>query len=147
MPALTPPALVLVTGASGFLGPYVIQALQSAGFTVRATARDATKAAYLTSTFPGLDVALVPDGAAPGAYDAAAAGTDAVVHAASPLDVVNTGPPAAVIDPAVKGVTELLASAAKTSVRRVVQISSLAAITNTSWNEGKRVLTEESGLL
>ncbi|KLT45562.1 dihydrokaempferol 4-reductase [Cutaneotrichosporon oleaginosum] len=143
MPALTPPALILVTGASGFLGPHIIKALLAAGFTVRGTARDEVKAAYLTNTF-GIDVAIVPDGAAPGAYDVAVKGVAGVVHAASPLDVTNTGDPDLVILPAKNGTISLLASCATSTVQRVVQISSLAAVTNSNWAEGRVTLTEDA---
>ncbi|GMK53857.1 hypothetical protein CspeluHIS016_0104430 [Cutaneotrichosporon spelunceum] len=141
MPALTAPAHILVTGASGFLGPYLVKALLAAGFTVRATARDTTKAEYLTTSFPGIEIAIVPDGAAPGAYDAAVRGVDGVVHAASPLDATNPGDPSVVIDPAVKGVTGLLASVSNTTVKRVVQISSLAAVAHPNFTV-QRIYTE-----
>ncbi|CAK9780994.1 dihydrokaempferol 4-reductase [Cutaneotrichosporon oleaginosum] len=139
MPAVQPPALILVTGASGFLGGHIVRALLAAGFRVRATARDDTKAAYLTSAFKGIEVAIVPDGAAPGAYDAAVVGVAGVVHAASPLDTQNTGHPNLVIEPAVKNVTELMSSVK--DVKRVVQISSIAAV-STSFIKGGGVLSE-----
>lgn len=61
----------------------------------------------------------------PGAYDAAVKSIDGVVHAASPLDLFNTGDPALVIDPAVRGVTGILASMEGSGVKRIVLIRSV----------------------
>lgn len=70
--------------------------------------------------------AVIPPGRAetdakPGAYDAAAKDVDAIVNVASPVDITNPGDPSLVIDPAVRGVTGLLASMGE-SVKRVVHI-------------------------
>lgn len=92
----------------------------------------------------------------PGTYDEAVKDIDGVVHAASPLDVTNTGDPALVIEPAVHGVTGILKSMEASGVKRIVHIrlaplvrskadrSSLAAVTHGDWDNGKRTFDEES---
>lgn len=121
MPAVTS-GLVLVTGASGFVGTYTVQALLDAGFAVRGTVRSKEKGEHLVSLSPKASYVLVPDMSAPGAYDEAVAGVDAVVHIASPLDGSNTGDPSLVIGPAVAGVTGVLHSLEKANpnVKRIV---------------------------
>ena len=49
MPALHPPAKVLVTGANGFVGCWVVYQLLEAGYAVRAAVRTSDKARTLTS--------------------------------------------------------------------------------------------------
>ena len=50
------------------------------------------------------------NGAQTNAYDKAVKGVDGVIHLASPVDLTNTGHPSLIIEPAVKGVTNLLTS-------------------------------------
>lgn len=76
-----------------------------------------------------------------------------MVHVASPLDTQNTGDPSLVIGPAVAGVTGLLESLLGTEVKRVVQISSVAAIaagekgvhTEAEWNEVAPAVCDKEG--
>src|SRR6266700_338130 len=67
---------VLLTGATGFLGPYVATALAQAGWRVRAALRQAS------GDFPGETVMVGPIGAATN-WAAALAGVDSVVHLAA----------------------------------------------------------------
>lgn len=80
---------------------------------------------------------VVPVIEAPGAYDEAVKDVDGIIHAASPV-VWTWESPSEVIDPAVKGATGILASAAKfgTKVKRVVLTSSTVAIVVEDAKEG-----------
>ena len=51
MPAVRPPATVLVTGASGFIASWVCKALLHAGYGVRGTVRSSSKGDYLKRLF------------------------------------------------------------------------------------------------
>jgi uncharacterized protein YbjT (DUF2867 family) len=51
MPICPPPAKVLVTGASGFIGSWICQILLDAGYAVRATVRSNDKGEYLRNLF------------------------------------------------------------------------------------------------
>ncbi len=128
MPTVDPGALILVTGASGFLGRYIVSALLDAGYRVRITARSAGKIDATRALFPSIEGAVVPDMVERGAYDRAVHGVEGVVHAASPLDGVFAGDPEAYIGPAVAGVQNLAAAVAKSGLKRWVQISSIAAV-------------------
>lgn len=63
MPAISTPAKVLVTGASGFLGTHVVKALINSGFSVRGTVRSTSKGEYLEKLFGGetFEYAVVED--------------------------------------------------------------------------------------
>ncbi|KAL1406832.1 hypothetical protein Q8F55_006241 [Vanrija albida] len=134
MPALPPSSLILVTGASGFMGTHTVGALLDAGFSVRAAVRSAAKGEHLRSSFPQhasrISYTLVPDMSVPTAYDAAVVGAQGVVHLASPTDLATPGAPSVIVQPAVDGVTHLLASVAKFApgVQRIVQMSSVGAV-------------------
>ncbi|WOO84405.1 Putative uncharacterized oxidoreductase [Vanrija pseudolonga] len=134
MPALTPGSLVLVTGASGFMGTHTVGTLLDAGFAVRAAVRSADKGEHLKAEFPAhaerVSYAIVPDMSEPTAYDAAVVGVDAVVHLASPTDLMTPGPPSVIIQPAIDGVVNVLSAVQRfaPTVQRVVQMSSVGAI-------------------
>lgn len=60
MPAINS-GTVLVTGASGFLGTYVVQELLQRGFKVRAVVRDDKKGEYLQKNWPGTEYVIVEE--------------------------------------------------------------------------------------
>lgn len=80
---------------------------------------------------PNLEWAIVESLSAPGAFDAAVKGVDAVAHVASPFTRSFDAPAENVskmLEPAVKGTTSVLeAAAGEPSVKAVVITSSLAA--------------------
>lgn len=52
MPALNgPPALILVTGANGYVGTWIVQHLLKLGYSVRAAVRTAERGQYLQRIF------------------------------------------------------------------------------------------------
>ncbi|MEO8074856.1 MAG: NAD-dependent epimerase/dehydratase family protein [Acidobacteriota bacterium] len=141
---------VCVTGASGFVAAHIVRELLERGYRVRGTVRNAVQAGkygFLTS-LPGAGERLELVGAdllTAGAYDAAVAGCDIVIHTASPYLVNVADPQRDLVDPAVKGTLNVLQSARSAGVRRVVLTSSIAAIcdepvegkvlTEADWNE------------
>ncbi|BEI83501.1 hypothetical protein CcaverHIS002_0401050 [Cutaneotrichosporon cavernicola] len=149
MPAVDS-GLVLVTGASGFLGTYVVKELLQRGYGVRAVVRDTVKGEYVQNKFPGAKYAIVKDMAEltlawclrPCDQGHRRCGARGVAS----LDFDNTGGPEAVIGPAVFGVENLLKAASDPAlggnVKRFVQISSFAAIAGLPDGHAK-TLTEE----
>lgn len=143
---------VCVTGAAGYVGAHVVDVLVSRGCHVRATVRDASdpaKTDHLRKlSRNGVDVELVSaDLMTPGAFDAAFEGCEGVVHAASSVRLKADDPQKEIVDVAVNGTRNVLESARKAGVRRVVQTSSIAAVadpnrsterpfTEADWNDG-----------
>lgn len=128
-------APVLVTGATGYLAGWIVKGLLDQGFTVHGTVRDpdnAAKVGHLTAlaeAAPDRLKLFKADLLTEGAFDAAMAGCGVVFHTASPFTSKITDPQRDLVDPAVKGTRNVLASANRAdSVRRVVVTSSCAAI-------------------
>lgn len=122
---------VLVTGAAGYVGSWVVKYLLEAGLTVHATVRDpdaAGKVAHLRD-LPG-DVRLfAADLLDPGAFDAAMQGCGVVFHTASPFTSNIRDAQRDLVDPAVQGTRNVLGAVNRTdSVNRVVLTSSCAAM-------------------
>ncbi|KAG8220669.1 hypothetical protein J3R82DRAFT_2954 [Butyriboletus roseoflavus] len=134
MPAVQPPAKVLVSGATGYIAAWVVRNLLERGYAVRGTARSLTKGDFLKKVFASygdrFEVVVVEDIAKDGAFDEAVKGVDAIEHTASPFHM-NAVDPDELIKPAVNGTVGILKSILKdgsTEVKRVVITSSGAAV-------------------
>lgn len=130
-----PSEVVVVTGASGYIACHLVQQLLEKGYTVRGTVRDPTdsKKTGCLLKLPGAAERLKlfkADLLDEGSFDEACKGAAVVFHTASPFVTRNvTNPQTELVDPAVKGTTNVLSSVNKAnSVRRVVLTSSVAAI-------------------
>ena len=139
-------APILVTGATGFIASRIVEQLLAAGRTVRGTVRSLKKEHDLAPlrALPGARERLElveADLLAEGSFDRAAAGCAGVMHAASPYVLTVTDPQRELVDPAVNGTRNVLASCERARVARVVLTSSMAAVTDEP--DSHRVLTED----
>jgi UDP-glucose 4-epimerase len=131
-------SLVLVTGASGFIGRALVPALVAAGHDVRAASRGAPAFAPPVETVSHGDLRVAPGDAVN--WRPLLAGVDAVVHLAG-IAHTGQGVPAADYDRVNHRATRALAAAARTAgVRRVVLLSTIRAQTGP---QADHVLTEE----
>ncbi|KAH8811254.1 reductase [Xylogone sp. PMI_703] len=135
--------LVLLTGATGFVGIRVLEIALERGYRVRCAIRaeagikkirEATGIKKLAPTPEQLSFIIVPDITAPNAYDEAVKGVQYIIHVASPMtssrDPQKTDDEA-FIQPAVQGAVGILNSAlshANSTLKRAVITSSIMAI-------------------
>ncbi|KAH9896132.1 NAD-P-binding protein [Cubamyces lactineus] len=165
MPAIPPRATVLVSGANGYIGVWVVLALLSRGYSVRGTVRSPSKVGVLSDIvsrkLPDAEARfvgyVVPDITSPGAFREAVKDVDAVIHLASPTSTSIVDPKDA-IEPAVRGTTNVLTSVlGEPRIKRVVVASSISAIASASvaptrvyteddWNDQAIRIVEEQGI-
>lgn len=126
---------VLVTGATGYVAGWLVKRLLEEGFTVHAAVRNPDNKDKiqhldkLAENSPGTIKYFKADLLEEGSYAEAMEGCELVYHTASPFTVAVDDPQKELIDPAVKGTSNVLEQANKTSsVKRVVLTSSCAAI-------------------
>jgi nucleoside-diphosphate-sugar epimerase len=116
--------LILVTGATGAVGPCVVHALYQAGFRIRAFLFDASK----EGMFPQNVEVLIGDVTDKAAVQSAMQGVDAVVHMAALLHIIN--PPPEMHEKYervnVGGTAMVVEAAIKAGVKRVVLFSTIA---------------------
>jgi len=121
--------VVAVTGASGYLGSHVVKCLiETGGFTVRGAVRDPTaqhKVAHLEQFECELFKADLLE---VGSFDECFNGCDIVIHCASPFQNNVEDPQRDLIDPALNGTKNVIDTAVKCGVKRVVVTSSCAAV-------------------
>ncbi len=115
---------VLVTGATGAVGPVVIEALVAAGMRVRALVRSQPTVGLL----PASVTLVTGDITAPETLDAAVTGCDAVVHLAALLHINNPAPALAAEYERVNvtGTANLLAAAQRHNIQRFLLVSTIA---------------------
>lgn len=126
-------SLVLVTGVSGFLGSHVAAQLLKSGYKVRGTVRGGKLNALqksLGNAYPSLELVQVDD-IATGDLTAALNGVEAIVHVASPLPSPAVTP-AQLVEMAVGGTTNVLSSAVKKGIKKVVVTSTFGATVDPS---------------
>jgi len=130
--------LILITGATGAVGPRVVHALDQAGFRLRSFSVDTPTAGM----FPqGVEV-LIGDVTDQVAVQSKMQGVDAVIHMAALLHIVNPSPELREKYERVNvgGTTTVVEAAIKAGVKRVVLFSTIAVY---GPSEG-RVLNEMS---
>jgi nucleoside-diphosphate-sugar epimerase len=132
--------LILLTGATGFIGFATLRLALKHGYKIRAAVRSEKKAETVRSNPTLKDISedqlsfvVVPDFIAEGAFDEAAKDVDYILHIASPIPSDNLSGDsdlyAALIQPAEKATLGIFKSAQKSkTTKRVVVTSSAAAI-------------------
>jgi len=130
--------LVLLTGATGAVGPLVVKALHSAGYSIRTLSIDPPPAGI----WPDDVEARVGDVTDVSEVRAATDGVDAVVHMAALLHIVNPRPEMRekYVRVNVGGTEAVVDAAIKAGVQRVVLFSTIAVY----GASGGRVLDEMS---
>ena len=136
MTMIDPDAPVLVTGASGYIGSWIVRRLLEAGHTVHGTVRNPQKATglehlhKLSADYPGQLTLFKADLLDVGSFDEAMAGCELVMHTASPFLLQGvTDAQESLVRPALEGTRNVLDSVNRTeSVKRVVLTSSVVAI-------------------
>ncbi len=114
---------VLLTGATGFIGAHVAQALLSRDYDVRALVRNGDSLA----ADHGFSTVVTGDIRDEEAVAAAVAGCDAVVHTAAAYSL-SSGRASEVFATNVQGTANVLRAAARAGVQRVVYTSTVGTI-------------------
>lgn len=128
--------LVLVTGATGFVGKWTILRLLQAGYSVRGTVRSMRRVTDVFRTLtdnlgrePVSRLELVEaDLLADSGWSEAMAGVDVVMHVAAAIRGDEPRDQDLVIRPALEGTERVLKAAKAASVRRVILTSSIATV-------------------
>ncbi len=115
--------MILITGATGFLGRNLCEHLAGAGYPLRALVRPGSDTAFLEQ----LDVELAPgDVTDPASLRAAMQGCRQVVHTAAYFRF--WGPPEPFIDTNFMGTRNMLEAAAAAGIRKFVHISTIIVV-------------------
>ena len=128
--------LILVTGASGYVGKWCVVKLLEKGYRVRGTIRSAAKAAQVRDTITtrlGAEVAarlelVEADILADKGWTEAMSGVTAVMHVATVIRGDEPKDSSLVIRPAVEGTERLLRFAKSAGIKRIFLTSSIATV-------------------
>lgn len=116
--------MILITGATGFLGHNLIPRLLQAGYQVRAVVRPSSDTRFLQTL--GVDLVVIPDITDRAALTQACTGCHSVIHAAGHFRFWDKFP--TYWHTNVAGTQAILTAATAAQVQRFVHISTLAVI-------------------
>ncbi|KAL4271961.1 hypothetical protein GQ457_13G002710 [Hibiscus cannabinus] len=151
---VAPSPTYCVTGATGYIGSWLVKLLLERGYKVHATVRNPEKAVHLLLLWNGGDrlrlfkADLLEDGS----FDEAVKGCNGVFHVAASMEFhansdenIESYVRSNIIEPAIKGTENLLESCSKSdTVKRVVFTSSISTITAKDSNGDWRSVVDES---
>ncbi|KAK0187889.1 D-lactaldehyde dehydrogenase [Armillaria mellea] len=135
-------SIVLVTGANGFVGTWIVGVLLKGGYSVRA--------AHLLDIYKSygdkLKLVAIGDISESGAFDDAVRGVDAIIHTASPVHL-SADDPSELIDPACwSALKNGSASFITSSCAAIIAFSPTpVTISEADWNEAPVKECEEKG--
>jgi len=141
---------VLVTGASGYIGSYLVSEFLKRGHDVRATVRNAEnqeKVGHLlnlvSDTTGQLEI-ISADLLQPDAFDLVINGCDWICHSAAAVLMTADDPQKEILDPAIEGTKNIINSVKKNGgVEQICMMSSTAAIVTIKRMEGQ-IYNEEN---
>nr|ALX35996.1 dihydroflavonol 3'-hydroxylase 3 [Paeonia lutea] len=143
-----------VTGATGYIGSWLVKTLLERGNTVHATVRDPAKSLHLLSSWRNSDRLRLfrADLQEEGIFDEAVSGCDGVFLVAASMQFgilakenIENYVQSNIIDPAIKGTLNLLKACLKSkTVKRVVFTSSISTLTAKDMTGKWRPLVDES---
>jgi len=123
---------VAVTGGTGYVGAYTVQALLAAGHAPRLLVRSPDKLRATVGALSGVDVesldVVTGDMTDPDAVARLVEGCDAAVHGAAVVAALNRGDAQRTIDTNVGGTRTVLDAALAAGCDPVVHVSSVAAV-------------------
>jgi len=123
--------LVMVTGATGFVGSHVVRQLLAGGHAVKLLVRDADKARRIFADLASPRLELVTgDITDLASVQRALACCDGVVHAAAGTPI-NIGSVAELFKVNVQGTQNVIGSAVAAGIKAIVHLSSITVIFNT----------------
>ncbi|KAL4973381.1 hypothetical protein BDW66DRAFT_162102 [Aspergillus desertorum] len=136
---------VLVTGATGFIGAHIVDALLAHGLRVRGATRSLAKGEEMMKARPQykeqLEFVVINDFENPGGLVEAVKGVDGIIHTASPFTYDTKDNEKELIIPAINGVKavfEAAAAAAAPTIKRIVLTSSFASVIDVNRRAGPR---------
>ncbi|CAE6470303.1 unnamed protein product [Rhizoctonia solani] len=142
---------VLLTGGNGFIAVHILSLLLQHGHTVTTTVRSESKTTHLRNIFAAavssghLKFTIIEDITTQGAFDRVVKDNsfDAILHTSSPLVFNVQDTEKDILQPAIKGTTEILRSAKEygPTIKRVIITSSFAALASVA-NSPTHVYTE-----
>ena len=129
--------MILLTGATGFLGRNLVPSLLEAGYHIRALVRPTSQTDFLQAY--GVELAYADDISDKTAVAAACVGCDEVIHAAGQFRF--WGNESSFWQVNVEGTTAVLEAAHQAQVKKVIHISTIAVIGETPKTG---IITEET---
>lgn len=127
---------IVVTGASGFVALHTITQLLQQGYKVRATLRTLSREAEVREAIGrhvevGDKLEIVSaDLTQESGWDKVVEGCESVLHVASPFPLLEPKDESELITPAVQGTLRVLRAAHDANIKRVVIVSSVAAVSS-----------------